>query len=177
MAPWADKINRAGYGQRLAESGHLASTQDVQTWNRRMGLRQKNIITPHIIMPTIDRLQKAGALPMSDISELTDSWIDLNIISDTEKAAVALQRTQALMQYTTGGIEEVMDFLDFCVHIMGFDLQVAQMIVENSTAQQRKKLTEKVWQEPISGLTGQGTRKKPSKSGNTSRRPARDSQG
>lgn len=153
-----------------SESGHLASTQDVQTWNRRMALRQRNTIKPYIIMPVIQRLMAAGTLPMTDITDLKDSWQDLNLLTETDKAARALQMTQALMQYTTGGIEEIMTFMDYCVHIMGFELGVAETIVANSSAADRKKLTEEVWQEPPQPVGADGK-------GNISGRPPRNAQG
>lgn len=46
-----------------SERGELASSQDDAAWNDRVKERQKNYVTPCIIMPFVDRLIAMGVLP------------------------------------------------------------------------------------------------------------------
>lgn len=52
---------------RGSERGELASSQDDAAWNDRIKFRQKNYITPRIIVPFIDRLIAVGVLPQPSV--------------------------------------------------------------------------------------------------------------
>lgn len=46
-----------------SERGELASSQDDSSWNDRLKNRQNVYVTPHIIVPFVDRMIAAGVLP------------------------------------------------------------------------------------------------------------------
>ncbi len=74
-----------------SEAAKLASTQDVQTWNRRLTRRREDYVSPFILRPFVDRLIAFGILPEpADLKEgyLID-WEDLDTPSDAEMATVA----------------------------------------------------------------------------------------
>lgn len=80
-----------------AEAGHLASTQDSSTWNRRLARRQREFIEPWIIRSYVNRLMDVGVLPR--VNKYIIEWRDLNSTSDAERADYAVKISQALMQY------------------------------------------------------------------------------
>lgn len=49
-----------------SERGELASSQDDQAWNDRLRARQRDYVTPRIIVPFVDRLILLGVLPRPD---------------------------------------------------------------------------------------------------------------
>lgn len=122
-----------------SESGHLASTQDEGTWNRRLMKRQKRYITPYIINPTIRRLMALGVLPM--VERFYVMWTDLNAMSSADKADISLKRTQALMQFVAGGVEQMMDVMDFLTKVMEFSNDEALKIIKRAKKKSRKMLT------------------------------------
>ena len=135
-----------------SEAAHLASTQDVGTWNKRLRRRQTVYLNPCIINPLVRRLQDVGVLPRIDRWHV--SWTDLNALSDKDKADVALKKAQAILQYTTGGCETAMSMKDFWTKIIGFSNEEAEAIVESRTKAPSGMATKPVWDQPASGAFG-----------------------
>lgn len=121
------------------ESGHLASSQDVTTWNRRLGKRQNMYVTPFVIRPFIQRLIMAGVLPQP--RRFLVSWNDLNSLSAEEKAKIALTRTQCLQTYATGQVEKMMPLLEYYISILGLSVAEAVAIVKKTFKKNRKMAT------------------------------------
>lgn len=120
-----------GCPQRIfmgSERGELASSQDDKTWNERIADRQQDYITPRIIVPFIDRLITLGVLPEPEGYSVY--WPDLSVLSDAEKADVALKRTQALTAFIGGNGEAVMTPVDYLSRVMGFSEEEAEAIVD-----------------------------------------------
>ncbi len=111
-----------------SERGELSSDQDDGTWNDRIRERQNDYVTPKIIVRFVNRLIALGVLPEPE--KFTVEWPDLDAQSEEQKAAVGLQRTQALAAYISGGIEPIMTPLDFLTKIMGFEEEEAQSILD-----------------------------------------------
>lgn len=111
-----------------SEMGHLASTQDAGTWNRRIAHRQQTYLDPEVIRATIDRLILIGVLPEPASGTYTIEWRDLNTVTDKDKAMVTLQRSQAMMQYVSGGCEAVMPVHEFLTLIMGLTVDEADEV-------------------------------------------------
>jgi hypothetical protein len=105
-----------------SEAGHLASTQDIQTWNRRLGKRQNNYLTPWVVRPVIDRLIAAGVLPppRRGPGGYRVSWKDLNSLTDTDKADRSVKLAQSLLQYVTSGAFKMIGPIDFLVSFLQF---------------------------------------------------------
>lgn len=114
-----------------SERGELASSQDDAAWNDRLKFRQQYYLTPRVIVPFVDRLIKAGTLPLP--RGFSVRWPDLTSSTDSEKATVANTKTTALAAYVSGGIEALLPPLEFLTKIMGMDEEEAQGILDSAT--------------------------------------------
>lgn len=114
-----------------SERGELASSQDDSSWNDRLRHRQLFYITPKILVPFIDRLIAAKVLsePEEGYSIL---WPDLEALSDKDKAAIALQLTQAISAYIAGQCENLMSPMDFMVEVLKLPHAKAQQILDSA---------------------------------------------
>lgn len=115
-----------------SERGELASSQDKRTWNGRLKFRQNTYVTPRIIVPFLDRLISLGVLPTPQ--EYSVIWPDLDSLSLSERAAVAVQQTDALAKYVQGGVEAMMLPVDFLVSILGLPEEEATSILDSAVA-------------------------------------------
>lgn len=129
-----------------SEAAHLASTQDIQTWNRRLGRRQKVYVTPMVIKPLVERLILLGVLPPLK-KGFTVDWTDLNSLSDEQKADVASKKTMSLMQYVTSGAEEILPLLFYLTDILGLSEERAQAIMDALNTDS-KRFTTDIWGMP-----------------------------
>lgn len=133
-----------------SERGELASSQDNGTWTDRIRQRQNNYLTPKLIVPFIDRLIRMKVLPEPEPTQdprtgaekcgYSIVWPDVDAASDMEKAQIASAQTQCLANYTSSGIEQIMTFVDYLTHIMGFDDQTAAQIQENAMQQESSQM-------------------------------------
>lgn len=112
-----------------SERGELASGQDDSTWNGRLKERQHNYLTPRVIIPLIDRLILLGVLPMPESYSV--SWPDLDTLKPAEQAALAVQRTDAIVKYVSGGADVLIAPRDFLTVVVGFDEEEVDSILDN----------------------------------------------
>jgi hypothetical protein len=130
------------------EAGYLASQMDQITWNRRLKGRQDRFVWPRIIKPFVRRLQWMGVLPKTEM--FACYWPDLNVMTDTDKAKVSLQKAQALLQYVTSGSMVVMPPKIFLTQVMNFSDREADAIIkagggeDKMIAAMNKKLSQPV---------------------------------
>lgn len=116
-----------------SEAAHLASTQDIGTWNKRLFRRQTTYLTPMLIRPFVDRLIAYRVLPRTQNGrDYTVAWTDLNSMTDKDRADVALKRAQAMMAYVAGNVEQVVPPLEFLTTFVGLSLPVAQAIIKSA---------------------------------------------
>jgi len=99
-----------------SEQAHLASGQDVKTWNKRVSTRQKEYLTPCLLRPFIDRLMDYGVLERTE--EYLVEWPDLNAPDNKEKADIAKIETETLASYTSSGVYQIVPPKEFFTHIM-----------------------------------------------------------
>lgn len=125
-----------------SESGHLASTQDAETWNRRLKRRQEAYINSFVIRPFVERLVAVGVLPKP--KKLFINWNDLNAMSDEQKSDIALKKSQALFQYVSGKVETVLPIREFLTIVLGLTPANADMVVKE-ISKNKKLITEKAW--------------------------------
>jgi hypothetical protein len=123
-----------------SERGELASSQDDAAWNDRLRARQKFHITPRIIAPFIDRLILLRVLP--EPSGYSIEWPDLDSTTKKDKAAIALQTTQAIAAYVAGGVEGVVPPRDYLTRILGWDEEEAEAVLETAEEAQQDKQEE-----------------------------------
>ncbi len=113
-----------------SERGELASSQDDSAWNDRLRGRQVNHVTPHIIVPFVNRMIFLGVLPEPEGFSIV--WPDLDTLTDEQKAAVALKRTEAMAKYIQGDVESIMVPLDYFTREMGMTQEEAEAVVESA---------------------------------------------
>lgn len=126
-----------------AETGQLASGQDMVAWNKRMNNRREDYVTPQVIRPFIDRLIVLGVLPFPEGDEPVEleegeppapqyivHWTDLNTPSDEEKATVAEKRTNAMSKYVAGGVDQLIAPKHYLVNVIGFSDQEAEAMLD-----------------------------------------------
>lgn len=109
-----------------SEAAHLASTQDITTWNKRVARRQRLYLNPMVVRPYVQRLIDVGVLPKPERFFVT--WTDLNGLSDKDKADVALKRSQALMAYVAGNVESAVPLKEFLTLVIGLSPKEADAV-------------------------------------------------
>jgi DNA topoisomerase-1 len=121
-----------------SERGELASSQDDEAWNDRLRNYQLTFITPKVIVPFVDRLIQVGVLPQPQ-DGFTVIWPDVESLGEQAKATVAATKTQALVQFISGGGENGMTLLDFYTRWMGMSEEEAQQVIDSATEAQLEK--------------------------------------
>lgn len=111
-----------------SERGELASSQDDSQWNDVKRARCLLYLTPKVICPFVDRLIAVGVLPEPE--GYTVRWPDLEAMSDAQKAAILLQRTQAYAAYVSGNLESTIPPLDFMTRFDDMEEEEAQEIID-----------------------------------------------
>lgn len=115
-----------------AEEGKLASTQDARSWNKRLARRQNTYLTPRVIRYALNRFIDVGALPRP--KQYSVAWGDLNALSDADKAAIAMKNAKALIDYISGGGDQMISPIDFLVSFLGLDTSKARHIIDAAAA-------------------------------------------
>jgi hypothetical protein len=124
-----------------SEAAHLASTQDITTWNKRVARRQRLYLNPMVVRPYVQRLIDVGVLPKPE--KFVIAWTDLNGLSDKDKADVALKRSQALMAYVAGNVESVFPAREYLTLVLGLTQKEADAVFRGAD-----KLTPETRQTP-----------------------------
>ena len=106
-----------------SERGELASGQDRDNWHEHVDSRRENESEPNIVRPFIDICIKYQVLPEAQkTTDLDESiyaviWSDLFAQSEDKKAEVGLKRAQALKEYSTNALAQLIvspkAFVDF----------------------------------------------------------------
>jgi hypothetical protein len=133
-----------------SERGELASSQDERAWKGRVTDRQNGYLTPRVIVPFVDRLIEVGVLPEPSDGYCVE-WPNIYSLSDTEKAAVGLQRTQAITTYAEHAGDSVVEPMDFFTRLLGYSEEEAQAMVDTKaeTADEEDRSDS-----PLLGLVG-----------------------
>jgi len=121
------------------QTGHLAGTENTTTWKERLGGRQANYVEPFLVRPVIDRLMDLGCLPRA--AEYFVSWRDLKSLGDKDKAEIGLKRIQALMQYVTGDVNQVMPLRLALTLCLGFSDTEAKAVEKELVANKPEPMT------------------------------------
>jgi len=110
-----------------SEQAKLASTQDMLTWNRRIGRRQSDYLSTMLIRPFIQQLIYMGVLPEADFKI---TWPDLNTTDDKTRAEIALLQATAMGEYVMKGGNNIMAELEFFTEVMGMDSDLALAVLK-----------------------------------------------
>lgn len=151
------------------EEARLASSQDAKTWLRRVARRQEEYVTTLVIMPFVERLMDLGILPKVEQYEVW--WPDLHTTTDTEKATIALTKTQAMQTYVAGGCDVLIEpgvYMDVVLelgHAASIDMAKAERMRRalNTGGDGKSKVPRKVVRKSGSsvGEKGNVTRSRP----------------
>lgn len=131
-----------------AEEGKLAGGQDRSAWLERVKGRQTNYLTPMVVGPFIERLQLCGALPQTE-NEIKIDWPERDKPTEAGIADTAVKVTQALSQYATGGVNQVMGEREYFGQVL------------KKTPEEINAIAEEVedWEEDNTVLEGENTGK------------------
>lgn len=112
-----------------SEAGKDSSLTDLGNHNKRTARRQKLELTPWLIRPFFNRLISVGALPNPGADGYGAEWDDLNSLSDKDRAGIALQRSQALMQYVSSGAYKLIRPVSYLVRFAGYAKEEAEAMI------------------------------------------------
>lgn len=124
------------------EAGHLASTQDVGTWNKRVRRRQFMYLNPLVIYRFVNRLMAIGVLPR--VKKYGVDWTDLNSLTEMDRADIATKLTQALATYVGSGVEQALPMKEYFMDVLGKSEEKATNWVEAAEARQEEMLEEQM---------------------------------
>ena len=114
-----------------SEAAHLASDQDITTWNKRIAKRQEGYLSPMLVRLLIDRLIIFGVMPDID-EEYFIMWPDLNIPGEKEAAEISAKKTEAYAKYVAGSVDELIPPKEYFTMIMGMSDEDAEAIIKAS---------------------------------------------
>ena len=109
-----------------SERGELASTTDMEVWNKRVGKRREQYVTPSVIRLFIDRMIIYGVL--SEVKVYEVKWPDLDAPSDKDKAEVAKAKTEAFAKYVQGSVDELIGPADYLKFVFGMTAEEIKVI-------------------------------------------------
>jgi len=112
-----------------SERGELSSGQDKDTWNERLVGRQKNYVTPRIIVPFIDRLIMLGVL-QEPKEEYHIEWPDLDELRPKDQVEIAARKTEAIVKYVGGNGDNLIEPEMFLTKILGIEEDEAKEIID-----------------------------------------------
>lgn len=112
------------------EAAQLASGQDTANWHRKIKYRQEKYVEPKVLRKVLDKLIRFGVLPVPENGEYVAKFPDIDNQSATEKAAIALQKTQALVAYANSSAPQTMPPLEYLTHVWDMEKDEAEAILE-----------------------------------------------
>jgi hypothetical protein len=81
--------------------------------------------------------EKTSAIEVAEAGYRVE-WPDVDALGKKDKAAIALQNTQALTQFVAGPASQHITFQSWLVHFMGWDEEQAQAVSEEAEKEQEK---------------------------------------
>jgi hypothetical protein len=113
-----------------SEQAQLASQQDRENFNDRIRARQKNYVTPGIVLPFIKKLQDVGVLPQNK-EPLSVEWKQTDLSSRKEKAEISQLRADALNKYSSSPFaQQIMPSEKFFEYILECTPEEVKSIVD-----------------------------------------------
>lgn len=111
-----------------SEEARMASAQDSENWNRRVGRRHTTHVTPNIIRPLIDRLIAMGVVPAPQRPYVI-RWPDIYSVSETDRADITGKMVRALSEYVRSGAWRIFPPLQFFHRLMDLTPEEAEEII------------------------------------------------
>ncbi len=116
-----------------SERGELASTTDMETWNKRVSKRREGYVSPMLLRLFIDRMIVFGVL--SEVKEYKIKWPDLDTPSDKDKAEVGKIKTDAFAEYVQGDVQAVIAPKEYVMMVHGMTQEEAEEIGKTAIEQ------------------------------------------
>lgn len=138
------------------QEGHLASLANKGMWFDKISGRRNGYVTPKLIRPMVSRFADLGIVPKP--SQVITEWTDPNTQSDSDKANVALKRTQAFSQWASTNARFAVDQLTFLTDEMGYSDAKAKEIISRLTTQ-KDVVPENILNPPVKTAGGNQTGK------------------
>jgi len=137
-----------------SERGELSSTEDKGQWNEVVHGRQVGFVSPRIVVPFIDRLIQMNVLPVPALGYHI-KWPDMNSLTRVEQATIAVQETQALSAYVSGGVEAVVAPKDYLTRVLKWTDEAADATLQTATdAIETPESTNSPLLSMVGGMTG-----------------------
>ena len=133
-----------------SEAAHLASTEDKDTWNKRVSERQESYVSPMLIRLLIDRLIIFGTLSEPKEGEYFVEWPDLGAPGEKEVAEIAVKKTEALAKYVAGSVDEIFPPKEFFTMVLGMSDEDADVVIEaaNAIREEEEPIEEPIIEKP-----------------------------
>jgi uncharacterized protein len=106
-----------------SERGELASSQDAVNWAQQVMTRQASYAEPMVLRAFIDRLISTGVLvtPKKNADGYSVEWEPLLTENESEKAARAVQWTNAISTYANGAASAFVPVAEYREQFLGLD--------------------------------------------------------
>lgn len=129
-----------------AESGELASSQDMMNWISRVDERRKDHAEPMILRRFVDRLISVGVLPKPVSGRYLIEWPDIRELDSKTQATVSETMSRVLHNYVRdeGLAETVIPVDDFLKHIMKLPEDVVEEIKSKDDPEARQRIQREV---------------------------------
>lgn len=101
-----------------SESGQYASSQDRNTFQDKILVRQTKFCKPVILEPFVDRLIQVGVLPKPGNNEYQIAFKEENLATPLEKAQTAKMYSECLKDYIVGGVGQLIPFKVYLSSVM-----------------------------------------------------------
>lgn len=121
-----------------SEEAKLASGQDAKAWNKRIGKRQNDYLTPKVYRPFVNRLIGMGIMPppkqrdQFGLPVFKVFWPDISLPDDNEKSTIADRRSAAILKYVTSQSWQLMQPSDFLRFVLGYNPEEIDHIIANA---------------------------------------------
>lgn len=112
------------------QEGKAQGQSNTSSWYTKVGKRRNGYLSDKVIKPFIGRLQMLGCLPETEMFH--SKWEDINVQSDTDRAKIGLQQSQALLQYVTSGAYVLVPPRKFLIDFLNFSDEEAEAIIEEA---------------------------------------------
>lgn len=143
-----------------AESGELASSQDVSNWDARVDERRKLHAEPVILKQFINRLVSVGALsaPLNGPNAYNVVWPDVKELDVASQVKIAETVSRTLHNYVRDGglAETVIPVPEFLKYILKLPDDVVKELVEKDNPEARRSFQREMALKGSAGDSRQG---------------------
>lgn len=129
-----------------SEMGKLASTQDAANWAQQIKTRRTNVASPKILRPFIQFCIKNNIIsaPMGEEDSYTIEWPALELPTDKDQSEIAMNFTNALVQYATNNLYLVIKFELYLQNVWNYPVERAREVAKQFDTAAFEKLAKEL---------------------------------